>query len=238
MKNAAPRDPALSWKVLLLFASVAGGCGPAKSDSSAPPAGPEAELRSQLNPATQAFPQAPVVLTAPPPSNPVTLFPVSVRTWLPPAETPDAPRVLADDLRSTTSAPPSPSETPMLATLTSPPERPVMSVPPLAQFASPDPARLTTWVVINPATETRGKPPAWDRPQVTTDATAAASRELALAAPSGLRETPPPFVRLNIPDPFEQIAIAELRNPPPEDEPPVATFTRPPIKLMETAAAK
>jgi hypothetical protein len=238
MKNAAPRPPVLSWKALLLLATLAGGCGPAASDSSAPLAGPEAELRNQLNPATQPLPQAPVVLTAPPPSSPVTLFPVPVRTWLPPAETPDAPRVLAGDLRGATSAPPSPSESPLLATLTSPPERPVMPVPPLAQFVSPDPARVTAWVVINPATETRGRPPAWDRPQVTTDPTTAASRELALATPSGLRETPPPFVRLNIPDPFEQIALAELRNPPPDLDPPVTTFTRPPIKLMETAAAK
>jgi len=49
--------------------------------------------------------------------------------------------------------------------------------------------------------ETRGRPSAWDRPLAITDPTAAASRELALAPPSGLRETPPPFVRLNIPDP-------------------------------------
>ncbi len=112
------------------------------------------------------------------------------------------------------------------------------AVPPLAHFAGPDPERLTAWVVINPATETRGQPPAWDRPQLTTDPTADASRDLALAPPSGLRETPPPFVRLNIPDPFEQIAIAELRNPPPELDPPVTTLTRPPIKLIETVAAK
>ena len=249
MKKPAPQQTALSpqalskrsasngWQVLL-FATALAGCDSAKSDSSAPAAAPEVELRSQLNPATQPFPQAPVVLTAPPPPNPTTLFPVAVRTWLPPAETPEAPHVLAGDLRSTTSAPPSPSESPLLAALTSPPERPVMPVPPLAHFAGPDPERLTAWVVINPATETRGQPPAWDRPQLTTDPTADASRDLALAPPSGLRETPPPFVRLNIPDPFEQIAIAELRNPPPELDPPVTTLTRPPIKLIETVAAK
>ncbi|HEV7402301.1 MAG TPA: hypothetical protein VGO11_05215 [Chthoniobacteraceae bacterium] len=232
MKNAA------LWKVLLLFATVASGCGPVATAPDTAPSAPEAELRNQLNPATQPFPQAPVVLTAPPPPNPATVFPVSVRAWLPPAETPETPHVLAGDLRSATSAPPSPSETPMLATLTSPPERPVMPVPPLAQVAGPDPERMSAWVVINPATETRGRPPAWDRPLATTDPTAAASRDLALAPPAGLRETPPPFVRLNIPDPFEQIAIAELRNPPPDMDPPVTIFTRPPIKLVETVAAK
>lgn len=234
MKNA---EATLSWKVLLLFAAAASGCGPGPTPDVAVSA-PDVDLRAQLNPATQPFPQTPIALTAPPPSNPLTIFPAPVRTWLPPAETPDAPRILAGDLRSTTSPPPSPAETPMLATLVSPPERPVMPVPPLPQVAGPDSERLTIWVVINPATERRGKPPAWDRPQLTTDLTAAASRELALAPPSGLRETPPPFVRLNLPDPFEQLAIAELRNPPPENEPPAATFTRPAIKLVETVAAK
>jgi hypothetical protein len=225
-------------RALLLLATLAVGCRPAATAPDAAAGSPEAELRQQLNPATQPYTPAPVVLTAPPRLNPPTLFPVQTRTWLPPAETPVAPRVLAGDLRTTTSAPPSPGETPMLAALTTPPERPVLAVAPLAQVESPDPARVTAWVVINPATEKRDQPPAWDRPQITTDPTAAASRELALAPPAGLRETPPPFVRLNLPDPFEQMAIAELRNPPPEDEPPVATFTRPPIKLLETAAAK
>jgi hypothetical protein len=52
-----------------------------------------------------------------------------------------------------------------------------------------------------------------------------------------LRETPPPFERLNIPDPFEQIAIAELRHPPPDNDPPVTTFNLPRPKLLETIAA-
>lgn len=236
MKNPGFIENALAWTALLLVATLTAGCGPDAPPEEAASAD-EATLRAQLNPATQPFPKAPLALTAPPPPTPATIFPAPLRTWLPPAETPEAPRIAAGDLRSTTSAPPLPSETPMLATLTLPPERPVMPVPPLPQVAGPDPERLAAWVVINPATETRGKPPAWDRPQLTTDPTAAASRDLALAPPSGLRETPPPFVRLDIPDPFEQIAIAELRNPPAENEPPVMTYNRPPIKLVETAAA-
>lgn len=222
-------------KMLLLAGALAIACRPA---ATAPAARDlqDAELRRQLNPVNQVLPEPKTVLTAPPPLNLTTMFAVSTRPWLPPAETFEAQRLLAGDIRISDSAPLPVSEQPMLAALISPPERPAMVVPALPQTAGPDPARLIAWVVSNPATELRGRPPAWDRPQPTTDPTAAASRELALAPPAGLRETPPPFERLNIPDPFDQITIAELRTPPPENDPPVPAFNAPPLRLVETAA--
>jgi hypothetical protein len=59
-----------------------------------------------------------------------------------------------------------------------------------------------------------------------------AEAEIPLA--KGLRETPPPFLRLNIPEPFEQLTTAELRNPAPENEAPIFAVPRPAVSLPES----
>jgi hypothetical protein len=51
-----------------------------------------------------------------------------------------------------------------------------------------------------------------------TDPTGEATLKAALAAPAPERTAPAPFLRLNLPDPFEHRNAVKLRTPP-EDEP-------------------
>jgi hypothetical protein len=228
--------------VVVLLALCVAACrqaGKGKTEGAGgTPTPAEAALHAQLNPALQPVPLPAASLAAPPAPNPVTIFPVPIRPWIPPAETPDQPRLLAGDHRIANSAPAPSGEIPLFAPLISQPDRVILPAGPLARADSRDPASLAAWVAINPVTETRGQPPKWDRPLITTDPTAEISSMDAAAPTTGLRETPPPFLRLNIPDPFEQISIAELRNPPAENDAPVAPFTRPGIQFVETPAAQ
>lgn len=231
--------PLLGVVLLTLCVVACRQAGNGKTEGSGgTPSPAEVALRAQLNPALQSLPLPATSLAAPPAPNPLTIFPVPIRPWLPPAETPDQPRILAGDRRIANSAPAPSGEIPLLAPPVSPPDRIVLPVAPLARADSRDPARLAAWVAVNPATETRGQPPKWDRPLITTDPTAAKSDASAAIPTTGLRETPPPFLRLNIPDPFEQISMAELRNPPADTDAPVAPFTRPAIQFVETPAAQ
>lgn len=230
--------PLLIVVLLALCIAACRQAGNGKTDGpGGTPGTAEAELRAKLNPALQPLPMPAASLAAPPPPNPVTIFPVPLRPWLPPAETPDQPRVLAGDRRIANSAPAPSGEIPLLAPLVSRPERVVLPAGPLARADSRDPARAAAWVAINPATDPRGQPPKWDRPVITTDPTAGKPDVSAASPTAGLRETPPPFLRLNIPDPFEQISMAELRDPPADKDAPVAPFTRPAIQLVETPTA-
>jgi hypothetical protein len=51
-----------------------------------------------------------------------------------------------------------------------------------------------------------------------------------LAQPVPVRMTPTPFVRLNLPDPFEHAQAVRLHNPPAEDPTPPVMVPRPPLK--------
>jgi len=77
-----------------------------------------------------------------------------------------------------------------------------------------------------------------DRPQLATDPTLEMSRALPLDPPLGLHETPPPFVRVNLPTPAAQNLIASLGAPAPEIIAPIAPFTRPTIPPLEVPAQK
>lgn len=213
-------------------------CRPSRTDGgNTPEATPriaEEKLRDQLNPVHQPPSPRAVAFVAPPPWNPATIFPVPIRTWLPTAETPEKPAILPAEQRIAAAPPHSLREFPLLAPIASPPASLLLPAAPLAHASTPDPARISVRIATGLAPEARGRPPEWERPQLATDPTAELSREFALSAPSGLREIPPPFLRLNIPDPFEQIAIAELHNPPPENDPPVTPFTRPAVTLTES----
>ena len=222
------------WKFVLLAAcAFAFGCRRTPAVSESAPRTPGDELRSQLYPVRQSPAPGPISFTAPPPPNPATVFPVPIRPFLPPAITSDQPRLLSGDQRVATSAPIAASEIPPLAV--TPPEPVRLPAAPLARAAAPDPAQFTVWITTSPAPEARGLPPKWDRPQLTTDPTEEKSRTIAFAPPGGLRESAVPFLRITITDPFEQITIAELRNPPPDVDPPVRSFTRPVVTLMESA---
>lgn len=60
------------------------------------------------------------------------------------------------------------------------------------------------------------------------DPTAEFSQAAALAAPLPDRVNPAPFLRLNLPDPFEHSHTVQLRQPPVEDSTPSASAQRPP----------
>lgn len=209
------------------FALAVLGCRPTGTNSESKAGNAEANLENELNPALTAIPQHAADFVAPPPWNPNTIFPVPVRSWLPPAEILEKAGTLPGAQPFAMSPPYSLPESPLPAPDATLPEPLILPVPALAFAISPDPARVTVWIATSPAPETRGRPPAWDRPQLATDPTSDMTRAIPAAAPTGLRETPPPFLRLTIPDPFEQIAIAELRTPPPEIDSPITPFTRP-----------
>jgi hypothetical protein len=99
----------------------------------------------------------------------------------------------------------------------------VPSAPPV-YAASPDAARTAAaWREVGPdaARPEPNTDPTWDQVQART-----------LATPAELRQKPAPFVRLAIPDPFENIAALRLSNPPVDAEGPTACFdlpSRPPL---------
>lgn len=226
------------WKMALLALCMVAvlACRRMETVAAAPmPRGIADELHEQLNPVHLSPPLA-VRFAAATSPTPTTIVPVPIRSFLPPAVTPDQALVLPGDRRMATSAPFSSGEIPLPVTASAP--GPILlTVPHLPAATSPDPLLWSVWITSNPTPESRGRPPQWDRPQLTTDPTSEGSRELALAPPSGLRESPPPFLRISIPDPYEQITIAELRNPPPDDEPPVRSLILPVRTLIETAPA-
>ncbi len=63
-----------------------------------------------------------------------------------------------------------------------------------------------------------------------TDPAADVSVAAVLAAPVPVREAPAPFVRLNLPDPFEHAQAVRLHAPPDEDPAPPLVTIRPPTK--------
>jgi hypothetical protein len=99
----------------------------------------------------------------------------------------------------------------------------VPSAPPV-YAASPDAARAAAaWREV-------GSDAA--RPEPDTDPTWDQVRARTLATPAELRQKPAPFVRLAIPDPFENITAVRLSNPPVDAEEPTACFdlpARPPL---------
>ena len=245
MKSVTPQRRTLPWMRLVLlgiWTTSMIACRPSRTvGGNTPEATPhmaEEKLREQLNPVHQPPSARATAFVAPPPWNPATIFSVPVRTWLPPAETPERPAVLPAEQRTAAAPQNSLREIPLLAPTASPPASLLLPAAPLAHATSTDPARVTVWIATGPAPEARSRPPNWDRPQLTTDPAVKESRDFALSPPSGLRETSLPFLRLNIPDPFEQIAIAELRNPPPENDPPVTPFTRPAVTLTESPVVR
>ena len=136
------------------------------------------------------------------------------------------------ELRTGQLPPLSSNEVPPLPVLQNVKQHVPLPTVPLAEVAGADPTLFTTWIVSNPAPEARTRPPNWDQPRATTELAGAPPLDFAPAA--GLRETAAPFLRLVIPDPFEQLALAELRNPPVEAPAPVFAIPRPPISLPES----
>jgi hypothetical protein len=70
------------------------------------------------------------------------------------------------------------------------------------------------------------------RPEPDTDPTRDQVQARTLAPPAELRQKPAPFVRLAIPDPFENVTAVRLDQPPVDADPPAASLdlpSRPPL---------
>jgi len=90
----------------------------------------------------------------------------------------------------------------------------------LVQAVAPDPSQLFVSPILT------GPDPG--RPVLSSDPTAAQSREAAMAATPRLRQKSVPFVRLDIPDPFAAIEPIALHTTPPDSDPPAPVENFPP----------
>jgi hypothetical protein len=149
------------------------------------------------------------------------LVPAPVPSLLPPVEMPQGPRLPPSRLGvpdRPVAGPPPP------AWQADPPPPPRLPALPPARVGSPDPAcPPLLWGGA------RYRP---GRPSPTSDPVLDLSRQAALAARPPLRESPAPFLRLTIPDPFESVAAVRLREPPPDDDPPASAVELPPGPVL------
>lgn len=129
------------------------------------------------------------------------------------------PQLLIEDQRITLRTVPARDQPPVgLALNLSRPQRLEMPVSSLAFARSTDPTRIADLLAKGiPATSTSD----------IGDVTAAASRIVGLSLLSALRTTPAPLLLLTVPDPFEAIRTAQLRNPISDTDGPVSHQQRP-----------
>ena len=238
------RSPAMGWSSLTVFGGIilsVVACGPAGSKPvvAVPLAPAEIQLPDQLKPAWTVAPAVAASLSVPTVAwNPVTIFAVPFRSWLGPAEGFEKASILPGDLRLPAEPPYQLAEAILAAPNVTAPQPLVLPAKDLASAVGPDVERVTVWIATTPAPETRGRPPGWDRPVLASDPTAEILRGTPISAVTGLRETPPPFVRVVIPDPFEQIKLGELAVPPVEVDPPIAPYVRPGNPMPAVAVGK
>src|SRR5262249_35143701 len=133
-----------------------------------------------------------------------------------PAATPEVPRVPVASAATPVRPPPVPDEPALTGNAHPPvpPQRPRLPGGALVRVPGPDLNRPVPLPILAPAQPDRAP---------LTDPSGEASLAAALAQPIPLRTTPAPFVRLNLPDPFENHHAVRLASPPEEDpNPPVA----------------
>ncbi len=141
---------------------------------------------------------------------------------LPPTETPSGPRILPEERRSTAKRRPTLDVS--LLTSETDPARPTVPFLPaglLVSAPSPDP------VVAPPLAPIARLIP--DVPTVSSDPTGDGSRRAAMTILSVLRDQPAPFLRLTIPNPFENAQAVRVRTPIPDADEPAASSSRPPL---------
>jgi len=199
-----------------------------------PPEGTEATLLlegvsgEEALEAVVAAPPSPAALprflTDPLPVTSARVVPVPMRLALPLAETHQAPLFL-----------PSERQHPVL-------QRPVGDLPPLyAASPAAAPGQLPVTPLLHVLVPDARLPllpptPSAQPGQVilSHDPTSAPVQQAILARIPTFRESYASFVRLAIPDPFESIAAVKLRQPPPDDDPPVSSPglpARPPLSV-------
>jgi hypothetical protein len=177
---------------------------------------PQEALKRRLNDLGPAD-AAPRAFADAPQPPPTAIVPAPFRTWLPAPVTGSQPRPLPGDQARPRRAGPAVDVPPVAdaGMLLPPPTRVRLpAVLPMA-VASPDPAHVALDSVAVRAT-------ASDRADLSEDPTAHEARRSVTAATPPLRQTPAPFLKLSIPDPSPLAGAAELKNPPPDEDPPVS----------------
>ena len=180
----------------------------------APPsaAGQPAAPPETAAPAALEFGPLPPQFTAPAKAAVPVLVAMSAEARLRPAEAHLRPRPLATDRLRPPTFPPIAGRPP-LASCTAPlTAKPVpLAAGPLARAESPDLRRMPA-IAMYPR-------PYSGRLQPADDPTEAPGRAVLLSTRSTGRQTVAPFIRIAIPDPFEQINALRLRACPPDDDP-------------------
>jgi hypothetical protein len=178
-------------------------------------------LQKQLEPAAQNL--APKFSSTQQPAPRDTIVAVPERTWLPPAEVFQKPRVTRTRRVEQTVRVTAGADLPQLAAESHPalPAGTHFGVGPALRIDAPDAARAQ----LSPSAADQG------RATFDSDPAIEQSRAAILAAPPALRQNPASPLRLMIPDPFENITFGELRQPPPDDDPPATLAGRPAVGL-------
>jgi hypothetical protein len=196
-------------------------------------AGPQEDPREALNRRLSDLgpaDTAPRAFAATPEPPPTAIVPMPFRTWLPAPQTNPKPRPLpADKVRPPRAGPAldAPPVADAGALLPTPTRVRLPAVLPVA-VASPDPAHVAVDSIAVRAS-------AADRAEVTDDPTAHEARRSVTAATPPLRNRPAPLLKLSIPDPSPLAGAPELKNPPPDEDPPVSAPGLPArVRLPET----
>ena len=191
------------------------------ANATAPAAEPPQPLQIGAMNLPAALPPLGPSQETPQPAKAATLVRMPVRPYLPPADARPVPLLLPAEMPRRLAQRPM-SSPPELAQMPSdPPGRPPkLFVLPARHVAAPDPASL-----VGLPSQRRVN---IDRPSALDDPTAANSRAMASATQPSYRQSPAPFLKLVLPDPFEVINALKLSSPPADNDPPALTPALPP----------
>jgi hypothetical protein len=206
---------AVAAAVVIVATSLTGRWGRNPQEPPPPniPPGPPVVVRNNFVP-------LPPLQDAPEPAASSTLVPAPIRPLLPAVQTESNTRVLASDGQSLVRLRPS-AEMPAFAFAADdqPPERRILPAGPPARVPAADSSEAT----LPPDLAIDA-----DRPGPQNDQTEDRTRQTVLDRPPLLRQSSSPFLRLTIPDPYENVTPVRMRQFPPDDHAPVTPGDLPP----------
>lgn len=192
-------------------AILAGLCVAALAGAITLAAGVPESVSARFGPVA-SMPPLPPLAAAPQPAAAATIVKTPVKSALPLADVARQPRPVSGEAKVAMPVR-SPADSPPLADIYMPQRStPQLPAGPLAWAPSQDPAGLPERLLAARPDSARAR--------MSTDPTLDASLARLLTAAPQARKTPAPFVRLSIPDPFENLTPLELRQPPPDTDPP------------------